>query len=104
MTVRRAHRALHSFPTRRSSDLAHYNANLAPANDAILPEPPPDMPATRSSQTISDALHTATTMLTRSSASARLDAELLLEYVKIGRASCRERGDVADKTAAQEQN
>ena len=39
------------------------------------------MPATRSSQTISDALHTATTMLSRSSASARLDAELLLEYV-----------------------
>jgi release factor glutamine methyltransferase len=39
------------------------------------------MPATRSSQTVSDALHTATLMLTRSSASARLDAELLLEYV-----------------------
>jgi release factor glutamine methyltransferase len=35
----------------------------------------------RSSQTISDALHTATTMLSRTSASARLDAELLLEYV-----------------------
>jgi release factor glutamine methyltransferase len=34
-----------------------------------------------SSQTISDALHTATTLLTRTSASARLDAELLLEYV-----------------------
>jgi len=32
-------------------------------------------------QTISDALHTATLLLERSSASARLDAELLLEYV-----------------------
>ena len=32
-------------------------------------------------QTISDALHTATLLLARSSASARLDAELLLEYV-----------------------
>lgn len=32
-------------------------------------------------QTISDALHTATLLLARSSASARLDAELLLEHV-----------------------
>ncbi len=32
-------------------------------------------------QTISDALHTATLLLERSSSSARLDAELLLEYV-----------------------
>lgn len=32
-------------------------------------------------QTISDALHTATLLLERSSTSARLDAELLLEYV-----------------------
>jgi release factor glutamine methyltransferase len=32
-------------------------------------------------QTISDALHTATLLLERSSISARLDAELLLEYV-----------------------
>jgi release factor glutamine methyltransferase len=32
-------------------------------------------------QTLSDALHTATLLLERSSASARLDAELLLEYV-----------------------
>ena len=32
-------------------------------------------------QTISDALHTATLLLERSCASARLDAELLLEYV-----------------------
>jgi release factor glutamine methyltransferase len=32
-------------------------------------------------QTISDALHTATLLLARASASARLDAELLLEYV-----------------------
>jgi release factor glutamine methyltransferase len=32
-------------------------------------------------QTISDALHTATLLLERSSASARLDAELLLEHV-----------------------
>jgi release factor glutamine methyltransferase len=32
-------------------------------------------------QTISDALHTATLLLARSSSSARLDAELLLEYV-----------------------
>jgi release factor glutamine methyltransferase len=32
-------------------------------------------------QTISDALHTATLLLARTSASARLDAELLLEYV-----------------------
>ena len=32
-------------------------------------------------QTISDALHTATLLLERTSASARLDAELLLEYV-----------------------
>jgi release factor glutamine methyltransferase len=34
-----------------------------------------------SGQTVSDALHTATTMLSRVSASARLDAELLLEHV-----------------------
>ena len=39
------------------------------------------MPQVDSSQTISDALHTATTLLTRTSTSARLDAELLLEYV-----------------------
>jgi release factor glutamine methyltransferase len=39
------------------------------------------MPAANSSQSISDALHTATTMLSRVSSSARLDAELLLEYV-----------------------
>jgi release factor glutamine methyltransferase len=39
------------------------------------------MPAVNSSQTVSDALHTATTMLSRVSTSARLDAELLLEYV-----------------------
>ncbi|MBB6095870.1 release factor glutamine methyltransferase [Povalibacter uvarum] len=39
------------------------------------------MPAADSSQTISDALHTATTMLSRTSPSARLDAELLLEHV-----------------------
>lgn len=34
-----------------------------------------------SAQTLSDALHTATLLLARVSASARLDAELLLEYV-----------------------
>ena len=39
------------------------------------------MPAVNSTQTLSDALHTATTMLSRVSSSARLDAELLLEYV-----------------------
>ncbi|MDY0065987.1 MAG: peptide chain release factor N(5)-glutamine methyltransferase [Steroidobacteraceae bacterium] len=39
------------------------------------------MPTVNSSQTVSDALHTATTMLARSSSSARLDAELLLEHV-----------------------
>jgi release factor glutamine methyltransferase len=39
------------------------------------------MPAVHSSQTISDALHTAVVMLERSSTSPRLDAELLLEYV-----------------------
>jgi release factor glutamine methyltransferase len=39
------------------------------------------MPALNSSQTVSDALHTATTMLSRASASPRLDAELLLEHV-----------------------
>jgi release factor glutamine methyltransferase len=39
------------------------------------------MPQVDSSQTISDALHTATTLLTRTSTSARLDAELLLEHV-----------------------
>lgn len=39
------------------------------------------MPATDSGQSVSDALHTATTMLSRSSDSARLDAELLLEHV-----------------------
>jgi len=41
----------------------------------------PDGYAVSSSQTISDALHTATLMLERSSPTARLDAELLLEYV-----------------------
>jgi release factor glutamine methyltransferase len=39
------------------------------------------MPVAKSSQTVSDALHTATLLLSRSSPSARLDAELLLEYV-----------------------
>jgi release factor glutamine methyltransferase len=39
------------------------------------------MPAVHSSQTISDALHTAALMLERSSSSPRLDAELLLEHV-----------------------
>lgn len=39
------------------------------------------MPAVDSPQTVSDALHTATTMLSRVSSSARLDAELLLEHV-----------------------
>jgi len=39
------------------------------------------MPAVQPAQTVSDALHTATTMLSRVSDSARLDAELLLEYV-----------------------
>ena len=39
------------------------------------------MPIAKSSQTISDALHSATLLLSRSSPSARLDAELLLEYV-----------------------
>ena len=39
------------------------------------------MPAAKSSQTVSDALHTATMLLSRTSPSARLDAELLLEYV-----------------------
>ncbi len=39
------------------------------------------MPVAPTSQTISDALHTATVMLGRISSSPRLDAELLLEYV-----------------------
>jgi release factor glutamine methyltransferase len=39
------------------------------------------MPAVGSGQTISDALHTATAMLTRTSESPRVDAELLLEHV-----------------------
>jgi release factor glutamine methyltransferase len=39
------------------------------------------MPAVGSGQTVSDALHTATAMLTRTSESPRLDAELLLEHV-----------------------
>ncbi len=39
------------------------------------------MPAVDSPQTVSDALHTATLLLSRNSPSARLDAELLLEYV-----------------------
>lgn len=39
------------------------------------------MPAVDSPQTVSDALHTATTLLSRVSPSARLDAELLLEHV-----------------------
>lgn len=39
------------------------------------------MPAVNSSQTVADALHTATTLLSRSSSSGRLDAELLLEHV-----------------------
>ncbi len=48
------------------------------------------MAVSQSSQTISDALHTATMMLSRTSASARLDAELLLEHVTgLSRASFR---------------
>jgi release factor glutamine methyltransferase len=39
------------------------------------------MPQVDSPQTVADALHTATALLTRVSTSARLDAELLLEYV-----------------------
>lgn len=39
------------------------------------------MPVTKASQTVSDALHTATMLLSRVSSSPRLDAELLLEYV-----------------------
>jgi release factor glutamine methyltransferase len=39
------------------------------------------MPASDPGLTISDVLHTATTMLSRCSDSARLDAELLLEHV-----------------------
>jgi release factor glutamine methyltransferase len=48
---------------------------------AILLERTRFMPAANSCQTVSDALHTATTMLSRTSSSPRLDAELLLEYV-----------------------
>jgi release factor glutamine methyltransferase len=48
---------------------------------AILLERTRFMPAANSSQTLSDALHTATAMLARTSSSPRLDAELLLEYV-----------------------
>jgi release factor glutamine methyltransferase len=39
------------------------------------------MPAVRPTQTVSEALHTASVMLERVSSSPRLDAELLLEYV-----------------------
>lgn len=39
------------------------------------------MPALHPAQTVSEALHTATIMLSRVSPSARLDAELLLEHV-----------------------
>jgi release factor glutamine methyltransferase len=39
------------------------------------------MPSVDSPQTVSDVLHTATMMLSRMSASPRLDAELLLEHV-----------------------
>ena len=39
------------------------------------------MPAADPRQTVSDVLHTATTLLTRASESPRLDAELLLEHV-----------------------
>jgi release factor glutamine methyltransferase len=39
------------------------------------------MPAADPRQTVSDVLHTATTLLTRTSDSPRLDAELLLEHV-----------------------
>src|SRR5258705_5300733 len=54
------------------------------APDCTCPPPPNArllMPAAPPAQTVSDALHTATTMLSRVSDSARLDAELLLEYV-----------------------
>lgn len=48
------------------------------------------MPTALSSQSVSDALHTATVMLDRRSSSPRLDAELLLEYVTgLSRASFR---------------
>lgn len=39
------------------------------------------MPPVKSSQSVSDALHTATMLLSRISSSPRLEAELLLEYV-----------------------
>src|SRR5688572_6009464 len=47
----------------------------------IVRDPRLHMPQVDSSQTVSDALHTATALLARVSTSARLDAELLLEYV-----------------------
>jgi len=47
----------------------------------ILTSRSDSMPAVHSSQTVSDALHTATLMLQRLSSSPRLDAELLLAHV-----------------------
>ena len=48
------------------------------------------MPPSEPPQTVSDALHTATVLLERATASPRLDAELLLEHVTgLSRASFR---------------
>ena len=59
------------------------------------------MPTAQSSQSVSDALHTATVMLERRSSSPRLDAELLLEYVTgLPRASFRAYPERALPTAA----
>lgn len=59
------------------------------------------MPAVDSPQTISDALHTATTLLSRTSPSARLDAELLLEHVTgLSRTSLRSAPERGLPTAA----
>lgn len=59
------------------------------------------MPTAQSSQSVSDALHTATVMLDRRSNSPRLDAELLLEYVTgLPRASFRAYPERALPTAA----
>src|SRR5690606_18722133 len=59
------------------------------------------MPAAHPSQSISDALHTATVMLGRISSSPRLDAELLLEYVTgLSRASFRASPEKELPTAA----
>lgn len=68
-------------PENRETRVTSHGSVLAATMRHSIEPLPRSMPAAHPSQTISEALHTATVMLGRASSSPRLDAELLLEYV-----------------------